>query len=87
MDRAEPIAAYQEIETIAARRASQQEDNTVRSRATLTLPEPCSTRLAATIRRFVCCSATAHDTAIDRYESRLREFRAGEQVARSADDR
>jgi hypothetical protein len=29
----------------------------------------------------------AYDVAIDRYEPRLQEFRAGEQVARGADDR
>jgi hypothetical protein len=29
----------------------------------------------------------AYDAAVDRYESRLKEFRAGEQVARGADDR
>ena len=28
----------------------------------------------------------AYDVAVDRYESRLKEFRAGEQVARGADD-
>src|ERR1700727_2864545 len=29
----------------------------------------------------------AYDVAVDRYEARLKEFRAGEQVARGADDR
>jgi len=29
----------------------------------------------------------AYDVAVDRYESRLQEFRAGEQTARGADDR
>ena len=29
----------------------------------------------------------AYDVAVDRYETRLTEFRAGEQVARAADDR
>src|SRR5579875_957240 len=64
MDRAEPIAAYDEIDTIAERRAAQREENNGNQPGNV-----------------------AVDVAIDRYESRLKEFRAGESTARGADDR
>ena len=89
MDRAEPIDAYQQVETIAERRAAQQEENNgsqpgnpeLAARAlldTLDLDDPPFRLLLGNV---------AYDVAVDRYESRLKEFRAGEAVARSADDR
>jgi NAD(P)-dependent dehydrogenase (short-subunit alcohol dehydrogenase family) len=89
MDRAEPIEAYQGIDVIAQRRASQQEQNNgsqpgnpdLAAQAllhTLDLDDPPFRLLLGNV---------AYDVAIDRYETRLNEFRAGEKVARAADDR
>jgi hypothetical protein len=89
MDRAEPIDAYQGIDVIAQRRASQQEQNNgsqpgnpdLAAQAlldSLDLDDPPFRLLLGNV---------AYDVAIDRYETRLNEFRAGEKVARAADDR
>ena len=89
MDRADPIDAYQGIEAIAQRRASQQEEN---NGAQPGNPELAAQALLATLDRDappfrLLLGNVAYDVAVDRYESRLKEFRAGEQVARGADDR
>ena len=89
MDRAEPIAAYQDNETIAKRREAQQEEN---NGAQAGNPDLAAQALLATLERDdppfrLLLGNVAYDVAIDRYESRLAEFRAGEQVARGADDR
>jgi NAD(P)-dependent dehydrogenase (short-subunit alcohol dehydrogenase family) len=89
MDRAEPIDAYQGIEAIAQRRATQQEEN---NGAQPGNPELAARALLDTLDRDdppfrLLLGNVAYDVAVDRYESRLQEFRAGEQVARGADDR
>jgi NAD(P)-dependent dehydrogenase (short-subunit alcohol dehydrogenase family) len=89
MDRSEPIDAYQGIDAIAQRRASQQEENNGSQPGN---PELAAQALLATLDREdppfrLLLGNVAYDVAIDRYESRLEEFRAGEQVARDADDR
>lgn len=89
MDRAKPIDAYQEIETIAKRRSTQREDNNGSQPGN---PDLAARALLDTLDRDdppfrLLLGNLAYDTAIDRYESRLKEFHAGEQVARGADDR
>ena len=89
MDRAEPIAAYQQIEAIAQRRIAQQEDNNGSQPGN---PDLAAQALLDTLDSDdpplrLLLGNVAYDVAIDRYESRLTEFRAGEQVARGADDR
>jgi NAD(P)-dependent dehydrogenase (short-subunit alcohol dehydrogenase family) len=89
MDRADPIDAYQQIDQIAQRRAFQQEENNGSQPGN---PDLAAQALLDTLGRDdppfrLLLGNVAHDVAIDRYESRLKEFRAGEQVARAADDR
>jgi NAD(P)-dependent dehydrogenase (short-subunit alcohol dehydrogenase family) len=89
MDRAEPIGAYDEIEPIAKRRASQQEENNGSQPGN---PDLAAKALLDTLSRDdppfrLLLGNVAYDVAVDRYESRLKEFRAGEQTARGADDR
>jgi NAD(P)-dependent dehydrogenase (short-subunit alcohol dehydrogenase family) len=89
MERAEPIEAYQQIELIAQRRAAQQEENNGSQAGN---PELAAQALLDTLDRDdppfrLLLGNVAYDVAIDRYETRLKEFRAGEQVARGADDR
>jgi NAD(P)-dependent dehydrogenase (short-subunit alcohol dehydrogenase family) len=89
MDRAMPIDAYQQVEMIAKRRAAQQEDNNGSQAGN---PELAAKALLDTLDRDdppfrLLLGNLAYDTAVSRYESRLKEFRAGEQVARGADDR
>jgi NAD(P)-dependent dehydrogenase (short-subunit alcohol dehydrogenase family) len=89
MDRAEPIDAYQEIDQIVQRRASQQEENNGSQPGN---PDLAAQALLDTLNRDdppfrLLLGNVAYDVATDRYESRLKEFRAGEQVARAADDR
>jgi NAD(P)-dependent dehydrogenase (short-subunit alcohol dehydrogenase family) len=89
MDRAEPIEAYQEIDQIAQRRASQQEENNGSQPGN---PDLAAQALLDTLDRDdppfrLLLGNIAYDVAVDRYETRLTEFRAGEQVARAADDR
>src|ERR1700759_2064188 len=89
MDRAEPIEAYQGIEAIARRRAAQQEDNNGSQPGN---PDLAAQALLDTLDRDdppfrLLLGNVAYDVAVDRYESRLAEFRAGEKVARGADDR
>jgi hypothetical protein len=89
MDRAEPIDAYQGITTLAERRSSQQEQNNGSQPGN---PDLAARALLDTLDRDdppfrLLLGNLAYDVAVDRYESRRREFRAGEQVARGADDR
>jgi NAD(P)-dependent dehydrogenase (short-subunit alcohol dehydrogenase family) len=89
MDRAEPIEDYQEIELIAKRRAAQQEQNNGSQAGN---PELAAQALLDTLDRDdppfrLLLGNMAYDVAVARYESRLQEFRAGEQTARGADDR
>jgi NAD(P)-dependent dehydrogenase (short-subunit alcohol dehydrogenase family) len=89
MDRAEPIEAYQQIDQIAHRRAFQQEDNNGSQPGN---PDLAAQALLDTLERDdppfrLLLGNVAYDVAVDRYETRLTEFRAGEQVARAADDR
>ena len=89
MDRAEPIDAYQQIDQIAQRRAFQQEGNNGSQPGN---PDLAAQALLDTLNRDdppfrLLLGNVAYDVAVDRYETRLTEFRAGEQVARAADDR
>ena len=89
MDRAEPIDAYQRIDQIAQRRAFQQEDNNGSQPGN---PDLAAQALLDTLNRDdppfrLLLGNVAYDVAVDRYETRLTEFRAGERVARAADDR
>jgi len=89
MDRATPIDAYEGVETIRDRRASQQEQNNGSQPGN---PDLAARALLDTLDRDdppfrLLLGNVAYDVAVDRYESRLSEFRAGEQVARGADDR
>jgi NAD(P)-dependent dehydrogenase (short-subunit alcohol dehydrogenase family) len=89
MDRAEAIEAYQGIDAIATRRESQQEENNGSQQGN---PELAAQALLATLDRDdppfrLLLGNVAYDVAVDRYQSRLEEFRAGEQTARGADDR
>jgi NAD(P)-dependent dehydrogenase (short-subunit alcohol dehydrogenase family) len=89
MDRTEPIPAYDEIEAIATRRAAQRAENNGSQPGN---PDLAARALLETLERAdppfrLLLGNVAFDVAIDRYESRLREFRAGEQTARGADDR
>src|SRR5579875_615686 len=89
MDRATPIDAYQSIEAIAQRRAAQLEENNGSQPGN---PDLAAQALLDTLDRSdppfrLLLGNLAYDVAVDRYESRLQEFRAGEQVARGADDR
>jgi len=89
MDRAEPIDAYQDIDVIAERRRSQQEENNGSQPGN---PELAAEALLHTLDRDdppfrLLLGNVAYDVAVDHYQERLAEFRAGEQVARGADDR
>src|ERR1700759_1019611 len=89
MDRAEPLDAYQQIDAIAERRAFQQEENNGSQPGN---PDLAARALLETLDRDdppfrLLLGNVAYDVAVDRYESRLQEFRAGEHRARSADDR
>lgn len=89
MDRAEAIDAYQQSETLAKRRSSQQEQNNGSQPGN---PDLAAQALLDTLDRDdppfrLLLGNMAYDVAVDRYQTRLEEFRAGEQVARSADDR
>ena len=88
MDRAQPIAAYESIDLFAERRAAQREEN---NGAQPGNPDLAARALLDTLDREdppfrLLLGNVAYATAVDRYESRLREFRAGEQAARAADD-
>jgi NAD(P)-dependent dehydrogenase (short-subunit alcohol dehydrogenase family) len=89
MERAAPIDAYQQIEAIAERRSAQQEENNGSQPGN---PDLAAQALLDTLDRDdppfrLLLGNIAHDVAVDRYQSRLEEFRAGEAVARGADDR
>ncbi|HET9125750.1 MAG TPA: oxidoreductase [Solirubrobacteraceae bacterium] len=89
MDRAEPIPAYEEIDALAQRRAAQREENNGQQPGN---PDLAARALLETLDRDdppfrLLLGNVAFDVAIERYESRLKEFRAGERTARGADDR
>ena len=89
MDRAEPIDAYEQVEAVAQRRAAQREENNGSQPGN---PDLAAQALLDTLERDdppfrLLLGNLAYDVAISRYESRLEEFRAGEQIARGADDR
>ena len=89
MERAEPIDAYQGIEAIAERRAALREENNGSERGN---PDLAAQALLDTLDRDdppfrLLLGNVAYDVAVGCHESRLEEFRAGEQVARGADDR
>jgi NAD(P)-dependent dehydrogenase (short-subunit alcohol dehydrogenase family) len=89
MDRADPIDAYEGIEAIAERRASQQQEHNGSQPGN---PDLAAQALLDTLDRDdppfrLLLGNIAYDVAVGRYESRLKEFRAGESVARGADDR
>ncbi len=89
MERAAPIDAYEGIEAIAERRASQQQENNGSQPGN---PDLAAQALLDTLDRDdppfrLLLGNVAYDVAVGRYESRLKEFRAGESVARGADDR
>jgi NAD(P)-dependent dehydrogenase (short-subunit alcohol dehydrogenase family) len=89
MDRAEPIAAYQQVEAIAERRAAQREENNGSQPGN---PDLAARALLETLDRDdppfrLLLGNIAYDVAVDRYQLRLQEFRAGEAAARGADDR
>jgi NAD(P)-dependent dehydrogenase (short-subunit alcohol dehydrogenase family) len=89
MDRAEPIDAYQGIEAIADRRAAQQAEKNGSQPGN---PDLAAQALLDTLDRAnppfrLLLGNVAYDVAVDRYQKRLQEFRAGEGVARGADDR
>src|SRR3984885_2743911 len=89
MDRADPIDAYQEVEAISDRRSAQREEN---NGAQPGNPDLAARALLDTLDREdppfrLLLGNIAYAVAAACYQSRLEEFRAGEQVARSADDR
>jgi NAD(P)-dependent dehydrogenase (short-subunit alcohol dehydrogenase family) len=89
MERAAPIDAYQQIDAVARRRAAQREENNGSQPGN---PDLAAQALLATLDRDdppfrLLLGNVAYDVAVDRYQSRLAEFRAGEHVARGADDR
>jgi NAD(P)-dependent dehydrogenase (short-subunit alcohol dehydrogenase family) len=81
MDRAEPIEAYQGIEPIAQRRTAQLEENNGSQPGN---PELAAKALLDTLDRDdppfrLLLGNVAYDVAVDRYESRLKEFRADDR--------
>jgi NAD(P)-dependent dehydrogenase (short-subunit alcohol dehydrogenase family) len=89
MSRATPIDAYEQVDFIAQRRRAQAEENNGRQPGN---PELAAKALLDTLDRDdppfrLLLGNVAYDVAVDRYEQRLAEFRAGEATARGADDR
>jgi NAD(P)-dependent dehydrogenase (short-subunit alcohol dehydrogenase family) len=88
MTRATPLEPYEQIDFIAARRRAQAEDNNGKQPGN---PELAAQALLDTLDRDhppfrLLLGNVAYDVAVDRYEQRLAEFRAGEATARTADD-
>jgi NAD(P)-dependent dehydrogenase (short-subunit alcohol dehydrogenase family) len=88
MTRATPLEPYEQIDFIAARRRAQAEDNNGKQAGN---PELAAQALLDTLDRDdppfrLLLGNVAYDVAVDRYEQRLAEFRAGEETARTADD-
>jgi hypothetical protein len=76
------------VEAIAQRRSFQRQENNGSQPGN---PDLAAQALLATLDRVdppfrLLLGNVAYDVAVDRYESRLAEFRAGERVARGADD-
>jgi NAD(P)-dependent dehydrogenase (short-subunit alcohol dehydrogenase family) len=89
MTRATPLDAYEQVDFIAKRRQAQAEENNGKQPGN---PELAAKALLETLDRDdppfrLLLGNVAYDVATDRYEQRLAEFRAGEAVARGADDR
>jgi NAD(P)-dependent dehydrogenase (short-subunit alcohol dehydrogenase family) len=89
MSRATPLEAYDGIDVIAQRRQAQAEENNGKQPGN---PELAAKALLETLDREdppfrLLLGNVAYDVAVDRYEKRLAEFRAGEATARGADDR
>lgn len=89
MTRAEPIEAYQQLDFVANRREAQAEDNNGKQPGN---PDLAAKALLDTLSRDdppfrLLLGNVAYEVAVDRYEQRLAEFRAGEATARGADDR
>jgi NAD(P)-dependent dehydrogenase (short-subunit alcohol dehydrogenase family) len=89
MTRATPLEAYEQLDFIAERRRAQAEENNGTQRGN---PELAAKALLETLDREdppfrLPLGNIAYDVAVDRYEQRLAEFRAGEATARGADDR
>jgi NAD(P)-dependent dehydrogenase (short-subunit alcohol dehydrogenase family) len=89
MSRAEPIDAYQQVDFIAERRQAQAKDNNGKQPGN---PQLAAKALLETLSRDdppfrLLLGNVAYDVAVERYEQRLAEFRAGEATARGADDR
>jgi NAD(P)-dependent dehydrogenase (short-subunit alcohol dehydrogenase family) len=89
MSRATPLEPYEQIDFLSERRRAQAEDNNGKQPGN---PELAAKALLDTLEREdppfrLLLGNVAHDVAVDRYEQRLAEFRAGEATARGADDR
>jgi NAD(P)-dependent dehydrogenase (short-subunit alcohol dehydrogenase family) len=89
MTRATALPEYDEIDFIAKRRRAQAEENNGQQPGN---PELAAQALLETLDREdppfrLLLGNVAYDVAVDRYEQRLAEFRAGEETARGADDR
>jgi NAD(P)-dependent dehydrogenase (short-subunit alcohol dehydrogenase family) len=89
MARATPLEPYEQIDFISERRRAQAEENNGTQRGN---PELAAKALLDTLDRDdppfrLLLGNRAYDVAVDRYEKRLAEFRAGEATARGADDR
>ena len=85
----EPIDANQQLDFVAQRREAQAEDDNGKQPGN---PELAAMALLETLSREdppfrLLLGDVAYDVAVDRYEQRLAEFRAGEAVARGPDDR
>jgi NAD(P)-dependent dehydrogenase (short-subunit alcohol dehydrogenase family) len=89
MSRATPLEPYEQIDLIADRRRAQTEDNNGKQPGN---PELAARALLDALDRDdppfrLLLGNVPYDVAVDRYEQRLAEFRAGEETAHGADDR
>jgi NAD(P)-dependent dehydrogenase (short-subunit alcohol dehydrogenase family) len=89
MTRATPLEPYEQIDVLSERRRAQAEENNGQQPGN---PELAARALLDTLEREnppfrLLLGNVAYDVAVDRYEKRLAEFRAGEAIARGADDR
>lgn len=88
MARATPLESYEQVDVLEERRRSQAEANNGTQPGN---PELAARALLDTLDREdppfrLLLGNVAYDVAVDRYEKRLAEFRAGEATARGADD-
>lgn len=89
MTRAIPLEPYEQIDILNERRRAQAEANNGEQPGN---PDLAARALLDTLEREdppfrLLLGNVAYDVAVDRYEKRLDEFRAGEATARGADDR